>query len=113
MPYVHISASAEMTQEKKMNLREEIAEILPILPGKNRDNSMVHIEDSQFIVMGDPSVPAVFAEIRLYKQSPAAAKAQFAAALTALFEKHLGVPADHVYMNYMEMDHWVLGGEII
>lgn len=113
MPYVHISTSVSVNEEKKSALLEAIAPLLPILPGKNRDNAMVQLDDARFMAMGDTSVPCAFAEIRLYKASPAAAKEKFAAALTALLGESLGVPADHVYLNYMEMDHWGMNGEII
>lgn len=113
MPYVHINVSPVMSGDEKKTLLEKIAQVLPILPGKTRDNSMVHVEDGQFLVMGDSSVPAAFVEIRVYKQSPADKKEQFAAALTELLGTQLGIPADHVYMNFMEMDHWVVNAAIL
>lgn len=113
MPYVHIRTTAEMTAAKKSALLEEIAPLLPILPGKNRNNAMVDLEGGCFMAMGEPSIPCAFCEIRLYRQSPADAKEKFAASLTALLEKELAVPADHVYLNYMEMDHWGLRGGLI
>ena len=113
MPYVHISTSAGLDGAKKSAILEGIAPLLPILPGKNRNNAMVQLDDSCFMAMGDPSTPCAFCEIRLYKQSPADAKEKFAAALTQLLGKELGIPADHVYLNYMEMDHWGLRGGLI
>ena len=113
MPYVHIRTTAEMDNAKKSALLEAIASMLPILPGKNRGNAMVDLEGGCFMAMGDPTIPCAFCEIRLYKQSPADAKEKFAAALTELLEKELGIPADHVYLNYMEMDHWGLRGGLI
>lgn len=113
MPYVHISVSPTMQAEEKQTLWDDIAQILPILPGKSRENSMIHIDDGQFLVMGEKEIPAAFVEIRVYKSSPAAAKEQFAAALTALLGNRLGVPADHVYMNFMELDHWVVNAAIL
>lgn len=113
MPYIHISTTAAADQAKKSAILEELAPLIPILPGKNRDNAMVHIDSSCFMAMGDPEEACAFCEIRLYKQSPAPAKEKFAAALTELLEKHLGVAPDHVYLNYMEMDHWGLRGGLI
>ncbi|MBQ4043372.1 MAG: tautomerase family protein [Clostridia bacterium] len=113
MPYVHIRTTAEMKDAVKSALLEEIAPLLPILPGKNRGNAMIDLEGGCFMAMGDPSTPCAFCEIRLYKQSPADAKAKFAAELTALLENRLGIPSDHVYLNYIEMDHWGLRGGLI
>jgi len=113
MPYIHITTTTAMSDEAKSALLEAIAPMIPILPGKNRDNAMVQIDDGRFMAMGDPALPCAFCEIRLYRQSPADAKEKFAAALTALLEKHLGTAPDHVYLNYMEMDHWGLRGGLI
>ena len=113
MPYVHISTSAELSAENKSALLEKIALLLPILPGKNRNNAMVQLDGNCFMATGDPSISCAFAEIRLYGKSPAAAKEKFAASLTELLSGVLGVPTDHVYLNYFEMDHWGMNGTVI
>ena len=113
MPYIHITTSTSIDETKKSALLEQIAPLIPILPGKNRGNAMVQLDDSRFMAMGDPAQICAFCEIRLYKQSPAEAKEKFAAALTKLLGKELGVAPDHVYLNYMEMDHWGLSGILI
>ena len=113
MPYIHITTNTALCEEKKAALLEQIAPLIPILPGKNRGNAMVQLDGGHFMAMGDPALACAFCEIRLYKQSPAPAKEKFAAALTELLAKELGVAPDHVYLNYMEMDHWGLSGGLI
>jgi phenylpyruvate tautomerase PptA (4-oxalocrotonate tautomerase family) len=113
MPYVHIRTTAELNDAQKSDLLETIAPLLPILPGKNRHNAMIDLEGGCYMAMGDTAIPCAFCEIRLYRQSPADAKEQFAAKLTSVLGEKLNVPADHVYLNYMEMDHWGLGGSLI
>ena len=113
MPYVHITTTAPADAAKKSALLEGVDALLPILPGKNRNNAMVHIDSGAFVAMGDPATPCVFAEIRLYGKSPADAKSKFTASLTELFTRELGVPAHHVYLNYFEMDHWGTNGGLI
>ncbi len=113
MPYIHISTNVSLDEAKKSALLEQIAPLIPILPGKNRGNAMVQLDGDKFMAMGDPKQLCAFCEIRLYRESPADAKEKFAAALTELLGKELGIGADHVYLNYMEMDHWGLRGTLI
>lgn len=113
MPYIRISTTADLTAEMEEILLEEIAQILPILPGKNRNNAMIHLEGGAFMAMGNPKDPCVFADVRLCGASPVEAKESFAAALTEILETKLGVSGDHIYLNYMEMDHWGMRGKIV
>lgn len=113
MPYVHISTTAPLDGKKKSALLEAVAPLLPILPGKNRNNAMIHITGDEFMAMGDPAAVCAFAEIRLYGKAPASAKEKFAAALTEALCAATGAAPDHVYLNYFEMDHWGMNGTVI
>ena len=113
MPYVHIVTTAPMDDAKKSALLEKVAPLLPILPGKSRENSMVHIDGGAFMAMGDPAEACAFCEIRLYRQSPMEAKAEFTEKLTALLGEACAVPAKKVYINFFEMENWGLGGTLL
>ena len=113
MPYVHVVTTAELNPAKKSALLEAIAPLLSTLPGKSRENSMVHIDGDAFMAMGDPAEPCAFCEIRLYKVSPMEAKAAFTEKLTALLTVQCGVPADKVYINFLEMENWGVGGSLL
>ncbi len=109
MPYLHLNASPALSQADIAALRDEIAALMPILPGKTRENTMIHITGGCAISKGDPDLPAVFIEIRTYKASPEEAKKEFAARLTALVSEKLGVPGGNIYMNIIAMDEWFTG----
>ena len=109
MPYLHLSASPELTKDEISALREDIAALMPILPGKTRENTMIHITGGCAISKGDPSVPALFIEVRTYKESPADARKEFAAQLTATLSEKLGVPGENIYMNIIALDEWYSG----
>ena len=113
MPYVHIVTNTELDNRKKSALLEAVVPLLPILPGKSRENSMVHIDGGAFMAMGDPTESCAFCEIRLYKASPMEAKMEFTEKLTALLTKECGVPGNQEYINFFEMEHWGLGGAFI
>ena len=110
MPYVHLSVPNALTAEEKHALCEAIGPLMPLLPGKNRQNTMMHIEDSCYLEMGEDGEPCLFLEVRLFKKSPEESKEAFAKAICELLEQKLGVKQTRIYMNFIEMDAWVSGG---
>lgn len=109
MPYVHLNVSRPLTEAQIEAARLAIADIMPVLPGKNRDNTMIHITGSCAISMGDEKKPCMFLEVRLYKPSPEENKKEFvkkaADALCALFEIEPG----RMYINMIELPEWGVG----
>ena len=109
MPYVHLSASRSLNEAETAALRDAVAELMPILPGKTRENTMIHITGGCAISKGDPDVPALFVEVRTFKASPEEARKEFAARLTAMLSEKLGVPGENIYMNIIALDEWYSG----
>ena len=109
MPYVHLNASHPLTDAEIAELRDAVAELMPLLPGKTRENTMIHITGGCAISKGDPDRPALFVEVRTYKASPEEARKTFAARLTAMLSEKLGVPGENIYMNIIPLDEWYSG----
>jgi len=109
MPYVHLNASRPFTDAEADALRDAIAELMPLLPGKSRENTMIHITGGCALSKGDPSAPCLFIEVRTYRASPDDAKREFADRLTAMLGERLGVPGGNIYMNIIAMDEWFTG----
>ena len=110
MPYIHVNVSKKLTAEKVEQLRLAIAERMPLLPGKTRNNTMIHIDTGCALTMGDDGEPCVFMEARLYQASPEEAKSAFAAEVSEAFVKLLDIPNTRIYMNIIELDHWASRG---
>ena len=53
MPYVHLNVSKPLTEEQIQKARETIASFMPIIPGKTRENTMIHIDGNCSIFRGD------------------------------------------------------------
>lgn len=111
MPYLHLSVQNPLTAEEKHELCESIGPLMPLLPGKTRQNTMMHIEDSCTIELGDAS-PCLFLEVRMFKASPEDAKQAFVKAISDLLEKKLSVPKNRMYINLTELDSWGSNGAI-
>lgn len=71
MPYLHIKVGKPLNSTQVDALRRELEQLITILPGKNADNCMIHIEPDCAMYMQGAKNPCVFAELRLYKASPA------------------------------------------
>ena len=110
MPYVHISVPNALSQAERHELCEAIGELMPLLPGKSRANTMMHIETGCFLEMGRDERPCLFAEVRLFKSSPEKDKQAFAKAFCALLSEKLDIKPERIYMNFIELDAWVSNG---
>lgn len=110
MPYVHLSIPNSLNEAEVNELREAMASLMPILPTKTRENTMIHIEPGCHIALGNPEPPCLFLEARLYQASPWESKQQFVREISALLEQRLGVPQSRMYINLIELEHWGAGG---
>lgn len=113
MPYLHVSIGKALDGAQVDALRRSLEQMVTILPGKNADNCMIHIDAGCDMFMHGEKSPCVYAEVRLYRASPADKKAAFAAAFAELMQREYGIPTGLVYMNLLEMDHWYAGGSAL
>lgn len=113
MPYLHVRIGKALDGAQVDALRRSLEQMVTILPGKNADNCMIHIDADCDLFMHGEKSPCVYAEVRLYHASPADKKAEFAAAFADLLQRDYGIPIDLIYMNMLEMDHWYAGGNAL
>ena len=113
MPYLHVKVGKALDAGQVDALRRSLEALVPILPGKNADNCMIHIDPDCAMFMHGEKNPCVYAEVRLYRASPADKKAEFAAAFAELMLKDYDIPIDLIYMSILEMDRWYAGGSAL
>jgi len=109
MPYVHLNVSRNLTEDEIAKIRDGFVEIMPALPGKTRENTMIHIEKACAISMGDPEQPCAFLEVRLYKASPEENKKDFVKKAAAVISSLTGVAEEKIYINMIELNEWGVG----
>lgn len=109
MPYVHLNVSRKLTEEEIAKIRDSVAGIMPALPGKTRENSMIHIDGACALSMGDPETPCAFLEVRLYKPSPEENKKDFVGKAAAVLTETTGIPGERIYINIIELNEWGVG----
>ena len=101
MPYLHVKVGKALDAGQVDALRRSLEALVPILPGKNADNCMIHIDPDCAMFMHGEKSPCVYAEVRLYRASPADKKAEFAAAFAELMLKDYDIPIDLIYMSIL------------
>ena len=111
MPYIHLHITQELSAEKREELQLAIGAIMPLIPEKNMNNTMIELTGGAALYMRGGPINGAFMELRVYKASPEDAKAAFFAALSALLEEKLGIAPKDVYGNITEMPHWCAGGK--
>lgn len=112
MPYLHVKVGKSLTGEEQRSLYEACAQLICLIPNKNADNCMVHIEQDCALYMKGERINGAFVDLRLYKPSPLAQKQAFTKGLYDYLVDQLALRPDAVYMNIIELDQWVSSGTI-
>lgn len=111
MPFVNIKSVKKIDAVKREAIHQQICELMPTLPGKNADNTLLCIEDEKIMFMHKKPVDGVFVEVRMYKDSPEEAKKLFASKLQEILVRNLELGSDScVYLNYLAFDNWAANG---
>lgn len=112
MPYVSISSSQHIADDKAERLQKEIGKAVSVIPGKSIDNCMIQIKGDCKTFMGGKSVNATFCEIRMLGKAPKDAKKEFAAEVGKAIKAELG-DLDKLFLNFQEYFEWSVDSNYI
>ena len=111
MPYVSITTAKKIDGAAKTKIYSKIGELMPVLPGKNLDNTLLAINDGVDMFMKGKPNDGVFVSVQLYKKSPEASKKEFSQKIYAVLKDVLELESDGcVYMNFTEFESWAANG---
>ena len=113
MPYLQLNTTVRLDDAEKHSLCEEIGEIMPLIPGKTRDNTMMNIVDGCFIEKGANGNPCLNLEVRVLGAVGDEQKNDFIVKISEFFEKKLNIRQDFMYINIVEFFDWGSGGKFI
>ena len=108
MPYVNISSSQHLADDKIERLQGEIGKAISIIPGKSIDNCMIQIRGDVKTFMGGKAANATFCEIRMFGKAPSDKKSEFTTALHGVLTAELG-EVDQLFINFQEYFEWGVG----
>lgn len=106
MPYIHMQTSVKLSDAQVVDLRKAVYDLIPLIPGKTYDVTMIHISDNQIITLKDVDAPAMFIDLRLMGPAPFADKQNFVKEFTQRMNELTGVDEHHIYYNITEMEEW-------
>ena len=111
MPYVNITTAKKLDDQTKSELYARIGELMPVLPGKNLDNTLVAISDGVSIFKSGKPNNGVFVGVQCYKKSPEDSKKDFSQKVYDVLKDLLNLDGEScVYMNFTEYDNWAANG---
>ena len=108
MPYVSVSSSQHIAEDKAERLQKEIGRIISIIPGKTIDNCMIQITGDVKTYMGGSASNSTFCEIRMFGKAPGEAKKEFNGELHKVLAAELE-GLGMLYVNYQEYFEWGIG----
>jgi phenylpyruvate tautomerase PptA (4-oxalocrotonate tautomerase family) len=113
MPYLQLNTSVRLNDAEKHDLCEEIGKLMPLIPGKSRDNTMMCINDGCYIEKKDASRASLNLVVRLLGEAPDECKKSYITEATKLFEDKLGVNPENIFINIVALDDWGVNGAML
>lgn len=110
MPFINMKTTAALDNAKKETLTTELMRITKETLGKGENWIMTGYEDRASLSFQGSAEDVVYVEVKTYGTPAAAGADRMTAAVCALVEKELGIPAGRVYVSYWGTDMWGWNG---
>ena len=111
MPFIHTRVNRPISQEAEKAMAKRLGDAVSLL-GKSENWLMLQFEDNcRMYFKGDCSKAMAFVGVKLCGKADKAAYQRFTAEATRILGDVLSVPADGVYVEYEETEHWGWQGE--
>ena len=106
MPFIHTRVNRPISQEQEKELTQQLGRAVSLL-GKSENWLMLQFEDNcRLYFKGDSRMPLAFVNVKLYGGAGRDAYQAMTGRVTEILEEVLSIPADGVYVEYEETDHW-------
>lgn len=101
MPLLKIQTNQPMDGDSKRALASDASKTAAEMLGKPERYVMVSIEENPAMLFGGSDTPLAYLELKSIGL-PESKTGDFSATLAALLERHLGLPADRVYIEFAD-----------
>ena len=106
MPFIHTRVNRPITPEQESNLARQYGQAVSLL-GKSENWLMLQFEDNcRLYFKGDSTKALAFVNVKLYGSAGREAYARMTARVTEILGEALSIPADGIYVEYEETEHW-------
>ena len=107
MPFIRVSVTQKLAEEKQAELVEGLGEAISVIPGKDGRGLIVDLEDGKTIFCGGVKQENfVFADVRYYSNFTYQQKKEFTIAVFKVFENVLGTTKDKAFLTITEYNNW-------
>ena len=107
MPYIRVSLSQKLTQDKQEELVNGLGEALSLIPGKDARGLIVDMEDGKTLYAGGVRQEnMVFIDVRYYSNFPYQIKKAFTASVFEKVGKILGTSKEKAFLTITEYNSW-------
>ena len=107
MPYIRLSVTQKLTQEKQEELAKGLGEALSLIPGKDGRGLIVDFEDGKTMFAGGVKQEnMVFADVRYYSNFEYHIKKNFTVAAFEAISKVLGTAKEQMFLTISEYNNW-------
>ena len=111
MPFIHTRVNRPISQEAEKTMAKQLGDAVSLLE-KSENWLMLQFEDNcRMYFKGDCKKPLAFVGVKLYGKASKDAYQRSTAEATRILGDVLSVPADGVYVEYEETEHWGWQGE--
>ena len=112
MPMISVRTSAAISGSAEQALTAKLGKAIEIIPGKAESHLMLSFEDNaRMALAGKTDKPLAFVEVYCFGAAQPDAYDKLTAAICNMLAEELAVPADGVYVKYMETINWGWNGK--
>lgn len=106
MPFIQTRVNKPIAPETEKKLSQAYGKAIAAL-GKSEQWLMLQFEDNcRMYFQGDSERPLAFISVKLYGKASPNAYQNMTEKLTAIVSDTLAIPADGIYVEYEETEHW-------
>lgn len=110
MPFIHTRTNQPISQEAEKKLAKDLGQAISVL-GKSESWLMLQFEDNcRLYFKGNSQKPLAFVNVKLYGSADGNAYEKLTEKITAMLKDTLSIPADGIYVEYEETEHWGWNG---
>ena len=110
MPFIDSKISIKVSDEKKEKIKAALGQAASII-GKPESFLMVGFEDEYCLYFaGKKLEKGAFVSVDLYGSASSSACSGMTARICEIYSEELGIPGDHIYVEYRSTKDWGWNG---
>ena len=107
MPYIRLSITQKLTQEKQEELAAGLGEAIGVIPGKDGRGLIIEMEDGKTMYVGGVKQDnMVFVDVRYYSNYSYQIKKEFTVAVFKAIRNVLETSNERMSLNITEFNSW-------